>query len=518
MKCLASAILILAVATGCFAQAPAKAPLDFPATCSVPAHQRFIQGVIKLHNSAYAEAAEHFRAAEQLDPKCVLAFWGEAMTFNHPFWAEENPSAGRAALAKLGPTPAARAAKAVNARERGYLNAVSLLWGEGDYATRAVRYADAMAKVSLENPADYEAAAFHAAAILGTMNPLDTLEKDNAKRTAAAAILKRVLLKYPDHPGGLHYLIHADDTPGLAHLALDAARHYEKVADGNFHALHMPSHIYVQLGMWADAVRSNEAALAASPAAGPDHHSLEWLQYAEMQLGQYQKASSRTDTMLALAKTHNDNHINGVAAEMASRFAVETGDWDGLAIYPQNNHTPKLLFAQGLAALQSGDPATAKGKVATLDTLIQMYRGAGEKIRPVQADTLKRELSAKIAVSEKQFPDADRLASEAVQLESTLLIYSIMEQDGILKPATEFYGDILLDINKPVQAAEQFSATLKRTPKRAVALLGLARARVMQKDTPGAIQAYKELGAIWTNADATIPAVREVRAYVAAHP
>src|SRR5271170_6178668 len=115
MKYLASAFLILAVAAECFAQAPAKAPLDFPATCSAPAHQRFIQGVIKLHNSAYPEAAEHFRAAEQMDPKCVLAFWGEAMTFNHPFWGDENPTAGRAALAKLAPTPAARAAKAVNA-------------------------------------------------------------------------------------------------------------------------------------------------------------------------------------------------------------------------------------------------------------------------------------------------------------------------------------------------------------------------------------------------------------------
>ncbi len=268
MKFLASACLILAVVTGCSAQTLTKAPLDFPASCSVPAHQRFIQGVIKLHNSAYAEAAEHFRAAEQMDPKCVMAFWGESMTFNHPFWADENPSAGRAALAKLGATPTARAAKAANARERGYLNAISLLWGEGDQPSRAARYADAMAKVALESPMDYEAAAFHAAAILGTISPLDTPEKDSSKRTAAAAILKRVLAKYPDHPGGLHYLIHAYDTPEFAHLALDAARHYEKVADGNFHALHMPSHTYVQLGMWSDAARSNEAALAALSRGG----------------------------------------------------------------------------------------------------------------------------------------------------------------------------------------------------------------------------------------------------------
>jgi tetratricopeptide (TPR) repeat protein len=516
MRHLVLFLFMVTITAGCSAPVPAKAPLEFPASCAFPAHERFIQGVIKLHNSAYMEAADHFRAAEELDTKCVMAFWGEAMTFNHPFWGDqENPEGGRAALAKLGPTPAARAAKAGDTRERGYLDAISILWGDGDKASRDAGYADAMGKLSVENPTDYEAAAFHAAAILGTISPLD---KDDSKREAAAAILKKVLDKYPDHPGGLHYLIHADDTPALANLALAAAQHYEKVADGNFHALHMPSHTYVQLGMWSDALRSNEAAFEASPAAARDHHSLQWLQYAEMQLGQYQKAKSRTDTVLEFARTSGNLHMNGEAAEMASRFAVETGEWQALAGFPYGTHTPKLLFAQGLAALQTGDIALAKVQAANLDILIQQMRAAGAQIAPIQTDTFKRELSAKIAVKEKRFADADRLASEAVQLESTLRIPSIMEQGGILKPATEFYGDILLDINKPAQAAEQFSATLKQTPKRAVTLLGLARARAMQKDVTGAAQAYKELAVIWANADAAIPAVLEVRAYVAAHP
>jgi hypothetical protein len=165
--------------------------------------------VVALHNAAYDEAADHFRSAQKIDPTFVMAYWGEAMTYNHPFWAEQNISGGRAALARLAPSRAARAAKARTAREREYLAAVELLYGEG-------------------------------------------------------AKLKPILQKQPDHPGALHYFIHANDDSEHARLALDAARKYEKIGGSSFYALHMPSHIYMQLGMWADVVRANQAAFDVS--------------------------------------------------------------------------------------------------------------------------------------------------------------------------------------------------------------------------------------------------------------
>src|SRR5690242_3852727 len=140
------------------AQTALPAPLEFPTSCSTKAQDSFIQGVIKLHNSAYDEAAELFRAAQQTDPQCAMAVWGEAMSFNHPFWGEQDIAGGRRALAKLGTTRSARIAKAPNARERAYLNAVEVLYGDGDKDVRDYGYADAMKKTAFDNPSDYEAA------------------------------------------------------------------------------------------------------------------------------------------------------------------------------------------------------------------------------------------------------------------------------------------------------------------------------------------------------------------------
>ncbi|MBI4471074.1 MAG: hypothetical protein HY646_00295, partial [Acidobacteria bacterium] len=329
------------------AQTPAV-PLEFSAACSPPAHQRFIQGIVKLHNSAFREAGEHFRAAQQIDGDCVMAYWGEAMASS----GEQDIAGGRRALLKLGPARAARAAKAASARERGYLNAVEVLLGEGDRNTRDFRYAGVMQKLAFDNPLDYEASAFYAAAIIATFRIGDP---DLSKRNAAGSILELILKKYPDHPGALHSFIHAYDHPELAHHALDAARHYEKVAGEDFHALHTPAHAYVQLGMWADAVRANEAAFEVSrryvqrnklSVARLDYHSLEWLQYAELQSGMYQRAMSRTDMVLKSAAETRVTGMTVLAAEMASRFAVETAQWDALAPFSQNLKIPKLLFAQ----------------------------------------------------------------------------------------------------------------------------------------------------------------------------
>jgi tetratricopeptide (TPR) repeat protein len=499
------------------AQGAATAPLEFPAACAANAHQRFVQGVAKLHNSAYAEAAEHFRAAQQLDPQCVMAVWGEAMSFNHPFWGEQDIAGGRRALSKLGPTRSARVAKGANARERAYLNAVEILYGDGDKDVRDYGYAEALKKTAFDNPTDYEAAAFYASAILGTIRLTDP---DDSKREAAASLLKAILAKYPDHPGALHYLIHAYDDPSHAAQALDAARHYEKVADQNFHALHMPSHIYVQLGMWSDAARSNEAAYTASDryvvsrklsVSRRDYHSLDWLQYIDLQLGQYAKAKSRIETVVTSSRQAGVPGMMVLAAEMAARYAVETEQWDVLTPYAVNPRSPKLLLAHGLAAVRKGNPSVARTIASTLEGLVQQSLADGARIRSQQIDILRKELLAELAFAEKQPQDAERLAKEAAQVEANLKIPSLLEQGGAVKPAVEFYAEMLLRLNKPAAAADQFKASLKFTAKRALSLLGLARALKAQGDPAAARDAYRELATIWLNADSGLAAVQEAR-------
>ena len=486
-------------------QAGISPVLEFPAAGDPGAHDEFILGVIALHSSAYVDAAEHFRAAAKLDPAFVMAYWGEAMTFNHPFWNQQDIAGARRSLLKLGPTRAARAAKARSVRERGYLNAVEILYGEGDRDRRDFQFADAMKKLAFDNPADYEAAAFYVLALLSSRRAGDQTYPQT--QVTAAAILHSILEKYPDHPGALHYLMHTYDDPEHAAHALDAARKYEKVAvpDSSFHAIHMPSHVYAQLGMWADVVRTNQEAFDASdrwvkskklPLAGRDYHSLDYLHYAQMQLGQYRKAR---ETLSGFAGT------NAQAAVMAARFAIETGDWDVLGSFPANNAIPELLFARGLAAIQKADIEGARRVSSTLDSLIQADLAASRRVHASMVDLLMKLLGSRIALAERRLVDADRLASEALQLEHGIDIPA--ELNGIVKPAAEFFGEILLETKRNGEAAAQFAASLQQSPKRALSMLGLARAT-------GERRAYQELADMWSDADPEEPVVREVRNFL----
>ncbi len=438
-----------------------QAVLQFPASGDPKAHAEFLLGVQSLHGSAYDDAAAHFRAAERIDPDFVLAFWGEAMTFNHPFWNQQDIGGARRALLKLAPTRAARAAKAKTPRERAYLNAVEILFGDGDRDSRDFAFAEAMRKVAFDNPDDYEAAAFYVLAMLSARRIGDTTYLQT--QAAAAAILNSILGKYPGHPGALHYLMHAYDDPEHAPLALDAARRYEKVpvTDANFHAIHMPSHIYAQLGMWDDVVRLNQKALDASDRAGKrDYHSLEFLQYAEMQLGRYDNVR---------------RSLKGNPPVLAARFAIETREWNVLAAYPENDRTSELAFARGLAALASDGVSNAKRYSSTLDAIRREDLTAMRRNHAASVELLNMLLASRIAFAEKRFDDAEKLAATAVKFEVKLDVPA--ELNGIVKPAAEFYGELLLELGKSDDAAVQFSAALRQRPGRRLSLEGLARSR-----------------------------------------
>ncbi len=501
----AGILAMAALATAGLSQNTANFAVQFPASGVPAAHDKFIQGLIALYN-ATPGAAESFRAAQSIDPDFVMAYWGEAMTFNHTFSAEQDISGGRRALAKLGPARAARAAKAKTEREREYLNAAEILYGEGDRDQRDSRFADAMRALSLHYPDDVDASVFYALALLGTLRFTDHTYDI---QMTAASVLGPLLEKFPNHPGALSSFIHANDDPEHAHLALAAAERYEELAGDNFHALHMPSHIYVQLGMWPEVVRANRTAFEASDrdmrakglsVAFRDYHSLDWLIYGELQMGQYRKA--REHVMLSLESAQQPNvprGMGGQAAVFAARFAVETGQWDILAPFPQVHRTAELLFAQGMAAVNRNDPHRARSIIAALDSLSQEDSRSGRRTKTALDDSLKNELAAALALSEKRPADAERLAAESVEYETTIEFPS--GPPDLIKPSYEFYGETLLALHKPALAAQQFSIELKRMPNRALSLLGLARARAAEKDEAGATRAYRELARIWANAD-----------------
>src|SRR5688572_28333865 len=141
--------------------------ITFPTSAPAAAQAPFIRGVLFLHSFEYESAAQAFREAQAAAPSFALAYWGEAITYTHPVWNEQDVAKATAALGRLGATPAARRAKAPTRREQMYLDAVEALYGAGSKARRDTLFAGAMEQLVMAFPDDDEALSFYALALLG---------------------------------------------------------------------------------------------------------------------------------------------------------------------------------------------------------------------------------------------------------------------------------------------------------------------------------------------------------------
>lgn len=272
-------LLALSAATPLAAQTQRLGTISFPNSGPPAAQRPFLRGVLLLHSFEYHDAADAFREAQRLAPGFALAYWGEAMTQTHPVWNEQELDTARAILARLAPTPEERSARARTARERAYLEAVEILYGEGSKARRDTLYSGAMARLAAAYPRDLEAQAFYALSLLG----LSQGTRNVPTYMRAGALAEDVLRRNPDHPGAAHYVIHAFDDPAHAPLGLPAARAYSRIAPGAAHARHMTSHIFLALGMWDETVDANIAALGPNRSKWPPSHPSAWLDYAYLQ-------------------------------------------------------------------------------------------------------------------------------------------------------------------------------------------------------------------------------------------
>ena len=251
------AVVLIGLSFNVLAQESQLGKVEFPTSGSPAAQSHFLRGLAALHSFWYEEALEAFQESTRVDPDFMMGYWGEAMTYNHPLWFEQDPTAARQAIAKIKDLPK------LSDRERAYLNAVKVLFGDGDKRTRDLAYSAAMEKIYRSYPDDLDAAAFYSLSLLGLVRPAD---KSYRLQAQAGAIALEVYQKNPNHPGAAHYIIHAFDDPDHAILALPAARRYASIAPEAHHARHMPAHIFLQLGMWPEAAASNESAWESSDA------------------------------------------------------------------------------------------------------------------------------------------------------------------------------------------------------------------------------------------------------------
>jgi tetratricopeptide (TPR) repeat protein len=475
------------------AQAPKKAvelgTINFPSSARPAAQAPFLTGVKALYNFEFDIAGELFREAQKADPGFALGYWGEAMSYNHPLWAQQDLPAARKVMERLAPTAAARAAKAPAGKERELIESIEVLFGAGDKLTRDIAYADALKAMHARHPADDEVAILYSLALLGTGRP-GVSNTRNAMQ--AAAIAQGVFQRNPKHPGAAHYIIHSFDDPDHAILSLTAAREYSKIAPSAAHALHMPSHIFVQLGMWDDVVASNVVAYKAAvdlaeaknlPRGREDFHTLGWLQYAYLQLGKFDEAQKCVDQAKAVADKDTAGNIRDGYAAMKARQVVETARWEKLALpagavkdggAPGYDGSAAYLLAAGLSAAKLGDLATANVALDKLKAMRTQAETGSNAYRAKPFAIMVDEVGAAVAVAQKDTATAERLLKEATTIELTLDAPSGPPEP--IKPSFELYGDLLTELGRGPEAAAQYQQSLQRTPNRRAAVMALAKA------------------------------------------
>jgi len=350
-----AALVALVAASPLAAQSSARlGTISFPTSGARAAQKPFIRGVLLLHSFEYEDAAAAFREAERLDPGFALAYWGEAMTWTHPIWDQQNVDSARAVLARLAPTPEQRRAKAPTPRERGYLEAVEILYGDGGKPRRDTLYSAAMRRLTDAYPRDLEAKAFYALSLMGLSQGI----RNVPTYMRAGALAEDVFLANPDHPGAAHYIIHAFDDAVHAPLGLRAARAYGRIAPGAAHAQHMTSHIFVSMGMWDETVEANVFALGKDTAGYTANHYSAWLDYAYLQQGRVAKARSLLETARRNMGSPPRMHDRWSLMAMRAHYLVAGEQWADSSLAWVTGPMPAVSSVQARLESAHCSPAT----------------------------------------------------------------------------------------------------------------------------------------------------------------
>jgi len=494
MRAFIGALLLAALFDGASrAQTPRVGDVAFENSGSPAAQSAFLFGLAQLHNFEYDEAARAFREAQTIDPGFAMAYWGEAMTKNHPVWMEQDLGGARRVLERLGSNATERVAKAKTEGERGYLRAIDVLYGAGDKRARDRAYLVEMRRIHATYPTDVDATAFYALALLGSAHD----GRDTAIYMQAAAVLEEAFATRPDHPGLAHYLIHSYDDPAHAPLGLRAARRYSGIASSAPHALHMTSHIYLAAGMWDEVVVANEQATSIGAAReravgrtppGCGHANM-WLMYGYLQQGRTEAARKVLDACRESATGANglalrapeqdpldpDNIPAGSYIQMWSRYLIDTGDWssdlasEDVPLGTLAGAKLTRAFVRALRAANLSDPTLRRALAdveqarESLNAVLAARLDGRDRYR-YRADVLEQEINGLAALAEGKSDDAIAILERAAAAEDAMP--AEFGPPFVDKPARELLGDVLVRLARPSEARAAYEAALRRTPGR----------------------------------------------------
>jgi len=490
--------------------------VHFATSCNEVAQKEFNRAVALLHSFQFSRAIEGFNAVLGEDATCGIAYWGIALSdWSNPF----APGIKDKGQLQAGRESAERgnAVGAKTERERTYVAAVGKLYSDYESTPQRARllaYRDAMGEVASKYPEDHEAQIFYALALAASEDPAD---KTYAGRLKAGAILEELFAEEPTHPGLAHYIIHTYDVPALAGRALVAARRYSGIAPDAPHALHMPSHTFTRTGNWQESIDSNIAAAAAARREGQtaeELHASDYEIYAYLQTGQDEAARRLLDSLPEIASRFDPKAVlNGAGgpaagyfalAAIPARYALERQDWKQ-AVQLAQRETPfpytdaMTWFARGLGAARLGQAAAANESATALQQIRERLSTASESYWARQVEIQEVAVRAWTALAEGKKEEALRQMKSAAELEDGTEKSAVTP--GPLAPARELLGEMLLEMNEPAQALEQFEATLKKEPGRFRALYGAAHAAQLSGSRDTSQRYFRELLKVCSRAD-----------------
>lgn len=476
--------------------------IEFTATGKEEAQPFFKKGLQYLHSFEYDDAQEEFQRARETDPGFVMSYWGEAMTYNHTLWREQDFDEGNKVLQKLAQNPEERIQLAKTDIEKDLIKGVNILYGKGNKSERDSTYAAYMESLYKKYPGNNEIASFYSLSLIGwglVGRQAPIFEK-------AADIAKEVLIRNPRHPGALHYLIHAYDDPDHAASALQAANKYAVVAPDAGHALHMPTHIYLSLGMWDNVITSNIESWKAEQARKQrkklnnnalGYHSWHWLQYGYLQKGETEKARSMVDSMQKYCSELPSPLAKAHMILLKSTYLAETNDYLSPIVNIAFDYSDlnimtrsKDYLVRGMKAYYSSDAKNLEGiinKIAA-ERLIEQQKTSDKGLRVCgnvnrsmatksdleKTEIMELELRAMLALLNKNEEEAEKHFKLATDLENkTSYAYGPPQ---VARPSFELYGEWLLSKNRAKEAVQQFKRSLELAPNRTLALEGLKKA------------------------------------------
>jgi Flp pilus assembly protein TadD len=464
--------------------------VEFMLSCNYATRETFNLAISLLHSFEYEEAEKAFVKVIDEDPNCPMAYWGVLNSIYHTIWFEPSDEVlmkGSKILEIAEKLPKTE-------REKDYLDAIGAFykdWDKVDHKTREKRMELKMEENYLKYPDDKEAAIFYALALKSTA---DRNDKTYASQRKAGKILESIFPDQPSHPGIAHYIIHNYDNPELAHLALSPARKYAEIAPSSAHALHMPSHIFTRLGLWDESISSNVYSAAAAKCYAMEVemdgvwaneiHAMDYLVYAYLQKGDNANAIKQQEYLQSIYNI-NPHNIPAIAypfAAIPSRIALENKHWQEASdleihssevnwdLFPWQKSI--LHYARALGSSRIKDLESAKAEIDTLELLREELLKNKSDYYASQVMIEIKSAQAWLQLSRGNNTEAVALMREASDLESNTEKHGVTP--GEVLPARELLGDMLLELNQPKMALEEYELNLIDRPNRFNGIYGAA--------------------------------------------